>query len=68
MVYLSNAKNTDVLTEFQDFLLDKKLAPENHVFFHALWVSKFLFFANKNQIPPDKYMDQVISPRFSSFL
>jgi len=60
MVNLSNVKNSDVLPEFQAFLLDKKLAPENHVFFLALWVSKFLSFANKKQIPPDKYQENAV--------
>lgn len=60
MVYLSNVKHPDVLPEFQAFLLDKKLVPENHVFFHALWVSKFLSFANKKQIPPDQYQENAV--------
>lgn len=34
---LSSEKNTDVLPEFQTFLLDKNLALEKNVFFYALW-------------------------------
>ncbi|NLN60259.1 MAG: hypothetical protein GX147_06070 [Deltaproteobacteria bacterium] len=47
MENLSDSKKNDVLPEFQAFLLDKKLAPGKNVFFYALWVSKFLNFANK---------------------
>jgi hypothetical protein len=57
MVNLSREQKNDVLPEFQAFLLDKKLAPENHVFFYALWVSKFLSFTSKKKIPPDQYQD-----------
>lgn len=35
-----------VLPEFQEFLLSHKLAPEKHVLFLAVWVSKFLTFSN----------------------
>jgi integron integrase len=60
MVNLSSEQKNDVLPEFQAFLLDKKLAPVNHVFFYALWVSKFLSFTNKKQIPPDQYQDNAV--------
>jgi len=36
-----------VLPEFQEFLLLHKLAPEKHVLFLAIWVSKFLAFNNR---------------------
>ena len=36
-----------VLPEFQKFLLSNKLAPEKHVLFLAVWVSKFLAFSNR---------------------
>ena len=36
-----------VLPEFQEFLLSNKLAPEKHVLFLAVWVSKFLAFSNR---------------------
>lgn len=36
-----------VLHEFQEFLLSLKLAPEKHVLFLAVWVSKFLVFSNR---------------------
>ncbi len=60
MAKLSNEKKNDVLPEFQAFLLDKKLAPEKNVFFYALWVSKFLNYANKKQIPPDQYQETAV--------
>lgn len=36
-----------ILPEFQEFLLSHKLAPEKHVLFLAVWVSKFLAFSNR---------------------
>ena len=35
-----------VLPDFQEFLLLHKLAPEKHVLFLAIWVSRFLAFSN----------------------
>jgi len=35
-----------VLPDFQEFLLSHKLAPEKHVLFLAIWVSRFLAFSN----------------------
>jgi integron integrase len=37
----------DVLPDFQDFLLSRKLAPEKNVPFIANWVSQFLAFSNR---------------------
>jgi len=37
------------LPEFQNFLLSRKLAPENNVPLYAYWVSKFLAFSNNNE-------------------
>jgi hypothetical protein len=36
-----------VLPDFQEFLLSHKLAPEKHVLFLAIWVSRFLAFSNR---------------------
>jgi hypothetical protein len=36
-----------VLPDFQEFLLSHKLAPEKHVLFLAIWVSRFLAFNNR---------------------
>jgi integron integrase len=38
-----------VLPEFQEFLLSRKLAPEKHVLFLAVWASKFLAFSNRKK-------------------
>ncbi|MFH1777489.1 MAG: integron integrase [Candidatus Omnitrophota bacterium] len=40
---------SNVLPEFQDFLLSRKLAPEKNVPYYAFWVSKFLSFSNNNE-------------------
>lgn len=61
MVNLFSEQKNDVLPEFQAFLLDKKLAPENHVFFYALWVSKFFLSPNDKQIQPDQYQDNAVT-------
>jgi len=47
---LSDVKKSDILPEFQAFLLDKKLVPEKNVFFFALWASKFFNSAVKNRV------------------
>ena len=35
-----------LLPEFQEFLRDRKLAPERSIPYYALWVKKFLTFIN----------------------
>jgi len=45
---------SQILTNFQKFLADRKLVPPGKIPFHALWVSKFLSFSNKHQ---DKNID-----------
>jgi hypothetical protein len=54
MVNLSNTHN-DVLPEFQTYLFEKKLAPENNVPFYAHWVSRFLNYSRKNNLSALKY-------------
>ncbi|MBN1665323.1 MAG: hypothetical protein JW943_17140 [Deltaproteobacteria bacterium] len=39
----------DILPEFQKFISERKLAPENQIRFYALWVSRFLRFSNTQQ-------------------
>jgi len=41
-----------ILPEFQKFITERKLAPENQIPFYAHWVSKFLRFANDKQDKP----------------
>ena len=60
MENLSDNKKNDVLPEFQTFLLEKKLAPEKHVFFYALWASKYFTYARKKQINSDQYQENVV--------
>ena len=38
----SATATNELLSEFQKFLRDNKLAPKENVFFFALWVSKCL--------------------------
>ena len=40
---------SDILPEFQKFIIQRKLAPENQVPFYARWVSRFLRFSNTRQ-------------------
>jgi integron integrase len=44
----------NILPEFQEFIVQRKLAPENQAPFYAHWVSKFLRFSNTRQ---DKSLD-----------
>ena len=38
----------DTLSEFQNFLISRKLILEKHATFYAYWVSQFLYFSNKH--------------------
>lgn len=45
---------SEILPEFQEFLLANKLVSEKNIPFYALWVSKFISFMNGNpDIPKD---------------
>jgi hypothetical protein len=57
---LSNVNKSDILPEFQTFLLDKKMVPEKNVFFYALWTSKFFTYARKKQISSDQYQETTV--------
>lgn len=37
-----------ILPEFQAFLRSRKLVPEKNIPYFAFWISKFLYFCNKN--------------------
>lgn len=41
MEKLSNINKTDILPKFKTFLIEKKLAPERNVLFHALRANKY---------------------------
>ncbi len=60
MENLSNVKKSDILPEFQNFLLEKKLVPEKNVFFYALWAGKFFTYARKKQINSDEYQENAV--------
>ena len=57
---LSNVKKTDILPEFQTFLLEKKMVPEKNVLFYALWASKYFNYARKKQINSDVYQENSV--------
>jgi hypothetical protein len=40
---------TDILPDFQKFLIERKLVQQKHIPFYALWASRFMSFSNKNQ-------------------
>jgi integron integrase len=42
----------NILPEFQKFIAERKLAPENQIPFYANWVGKFLRFSNTRQDKP----------------
>jgi hypothetical protein len=45
---------SEILPDFQEFLLSHKLVSEKNIPFYALWVSKFISFINGNpDIPKD---------------
>jgi hypothetical protein len=58
--------NQTVLQEFQKFLLDRKLVPENLVPFHAHWVSRFLRFARGRDISLDEYQEEAVIVRIGN--
>ena len=60
MENLFNVKKSDILPEFQAFLLEKKLTPEKNVLFYALWVSKYFSYARKKQISSDQYQENAV--------
>jgi len=49
---IGSGKMNNILPEFQKFIAQRKLAPENQAPFYAHWVSKFLRFSNTRQEKP----------------
>ncbi len=47
---MANENLKEILPDFQEFLKSNKLAQEKNIPFHALWVSRFLSFVNKDDI------------------
>jgi integron integrase len=60
MENLSNVSKTDILPEFQSFLLEKKMVPEKNVLFYALWASKYFTYTRKKQINADEYLENAV--------
>jgi hypothetical protein len=50
----------DKLPEFQKYLLDKRLAPARNVPFYAHWVSRFLDYARKKELPTREYQEAAV--------
>jgi integron integrase len=50
----------DKLPEFQKYLLEKNLVPVQNVPFFALWVSRFLDYARKNELSALEYQETAI--------
>jgi integron integrase len=49
-----------ILQEFQKYLIDKKLVPENKVSYFAHWASRYLRYAQKHAIDATEYNEQLI--------
>jgi len=47
---------TDLLPEFQKYLLSRQLVPEENVSFYAWWVSRFLAFSNTREGLPGQLL------------
>jgi hypothetical protein len=51
--------STKALPEFQEFLRARKIIPDRKVPFYAHWVSRFLFFSNRNEgVPGDLLVEK----------
>jgi hypothetical protein len=57
----SSVKESDILPVFQAFLLERKLVPEKNALYYAVWASKFLNYARKKQISPEKYQEKTVT-------
>lgn len=49
------------LPDFQKYLLDHRLIPENRVTFYAHWVSRFLRYAQKLSVNATEYHEQAVA-------
>ncbi|MEK6673332.1 MAG: hypothetical protein AABY42_07640 [Nitrospirota bacterium] len=54
-------RGMDTLSEFQKYLLDKKLVPEAKVSFFAYWVSRFLNYAQRHDVMATEYQESNIA-------
>ena len=51
---------SEILPDFQKFLRERKLSPEKNVPFFAYWVSRFLTFSRKRDIPIEEYRESAV--------
>jgi integron integrase len=49
-----------ILPEFQQYLLDKKLVPENRITYFAYWVSRYLRYAQKHAIDSTEFNEPAV--------
>lgn len=57
----SSVKKSDILPEFQTFLLERKLVPEKSAVYYAVWAGKYFNFARKKQIASEKYQEKTVT-------
>ncbi len=59
--FRAQEQNTEpVLPEFQQYLIDKKLVPENRVTYYAYWVGRYLRYAQKHAIDATEFNELAI--------
>lgn len=61
MSFRAEDQNSEpILPEFQQYLIDKKLVPENKASYFAYWVSRYLRYAQKHAIDSTEFDEQAI--------
>lgn len=61
MGFRTEAQNSEpILPEYQQFLIDKKLVPENRVSYFAYWISRYLRYAQKNAIDSTEFNEPAV--------
>lgn len=55
-----STKGSNILPEFQKYLLDKQLVPENRASFYAYWVKRFLSYAGKHKMSVTEYQETAV--------
>ncbi len=62
MGFCAQEQNAEpILPEFQQYLIDKKLVPENRVSYFAYWVSRYLRYAQQHAIDPTEFNEPSIT-------
>lgn len=57
----TSQKMRDMLPEFQRYMLDRKLVPENKTTFFAYWVVRFLSYAKRHKLSVDEYQESAVA-------